>query len=175
MPGAEANLPAESWHIRPLAADHLRADFDCGENSLNEYLRHYVNQDSRRFLTRAFVLTTADSPEVLGYYTLAATSIQRERFPANQARKLPRYPVPAVLLGRLAVDKKLSGRGLGGHIIIDALKRVGQASATIGVYAVVVDAISDRAAKYYEGYGFIPLTEPGLSLFLPIDTILRIP
>lgn len=168
-------MQAEAWRIQALSTGNQRTDFDCGEKGLNEYLQRYVTQDARRSLTRAFVLTRANYPQVLGYYTLSATSIQRERFPATQARKLPKYPIPAVLLGRLAVDRSVQGQGLGGHLLIDALKRVGLASATIGVHAILVDALSDRAAKYYQSYGFIPLTKPARSLFLPIDTALQIP
>jgi GNAT superfamily N-acetyltransferase len=168
-------LSADSWQIQSLGTNHQRAHFDCGEASLNEYLRQYVTQDAKRSLTRAFVLTSTNSKKVLGYYTLSAASIQRERFPAAQAKKLPRYPIPAVLLGRLAVDAALQGQGCGEFLLVDALKRVGQAAATIGIHAVLVDAFSDRAAKYYQSFGFIPLTSPVRTLFLPIEVIENLP
>jgi predicted GNAT family N-acyltransferase len=173
MPGAGASLPVDVWHVQALANHHSRAAFDCGEQSLNEYLQRYVTQDSKRHLTRAYVLTESASNHVSGYYTLSATNIQRERFPAQHARRLPRYPVPAVLLGRLAVDRSLRGQGLGEHLLVDALKRVGHASSTIGVHAILVEAISDRAAKYYASYGFISLTDPPRTLFLPIESVLQ--
>ena len=164
-------MPAEAWRVLPLAGDHRRADFDCGEENLNEYLRRHVAQDARRHLTHAFVPTSVASMKVLRYYTLSATSIQRERFPAAQAKKLPRYPIPAVLLSRLAIDVALRGQRLGEHLLVDALKRVGRASATIGVHTIVVDAINERAARYYAAYGFVRLTEPVLTLFLPIESV----
>lgn len=152
-------------------AAHDRKGFVCGEPSLDEYVSRYVTQDIKRSLTRAFVLVQEGNRGVQGYYTLSATQIQRERFPAEQARKLPRYPIPAVLLGRLAVEQALQGKGLGEFLLIDALKRVALAAETIGVYAVIVVALNERAARFYSGYEFIPLPDTPHTLFLPLETI----
>ena len=89
--------------------------------------------------------------------------------------KLPRYPIPAVLLGRLAVDRSVQGKKLGEYLLIDALKRVAAASATIGVHAVVVDALNERAAAYYLGFGFAAFHGHPLTLFLPLETVLKLP
>jgi GNAT superfamily N-acetyltransferase len=169
------------WQVEALSKEHQRQDFNCGDLELNGYLQRYVHQDSKRSLTRAFVLIQTDvhgtrpkDPATKGYYTLSATHIQREKFPTEQAKKLPRYPIPAVLLGRLAVDHQLQGKGLGAFLLVDALKRVARASATIGVYAVMVDASSDRAAQYYQDFGFLTLKDQPRTLFLPMDTVLQI-
>ena len=170
---------ATHWFVSALAKPHGRSTFECGEASLDEYIRRYVNQDSQRSLTRAFVLTgevgAGDESRVLGYYTLSAASIARERFPAEQAKQLPHYPIPAVLLGRLAVDRSVQGRGLGEFLLVDALKRVAAASQTIGVHAVLVDALHEAAAAFYAAYGFVPLVDRPLTLFLPLATVRRLP
>ena len=175
MSNVGVNLSAEIWRVQALEKSHRRENFDCSDPDLNEYLQRFVSQDSKRSLTRAFVLVQAENQTVRGYYTLSATNIQREKFPTDQVKKLPRYPIPAVLLGRLAIDSSLQNQGLGEYLLIDALKRVALASATIGVYAVMVDASSDRAAAYYRSFGFIALAEQPRTLFLPMETILQIP
>jgi GNAT superfamily N-acetyltransferase len=167
-------LPIEVWRVQALEKAHRRDGFDCGDAALNEYLLHYVGQDTRRSLTRAFVLTRDGEPDVHGYYTLAATSVSREKFPERQALKLPQYPIPAVLLGRLAVARSVQGCGLGEHLLIDALKRVARASATIGVHAVLVDAKTEHASLFYRRFGFAPLPEQARTLFLPMATVLQL-
>ena len=175
MPSVGVRLLAEAWLVQALAKTHRRENFNCSDQALSEYLHRFVSQDSRRSLTRAFVLVKEADPTVQGCYTLSASNIEREKFPTEQAKKLPRYPIPAVLLGRLAIANKLQGEGLGEYLLIDALKRVSMASATIGVYAVMVDASSDRAAECYRSFGFIALAGQPRSLFLPMETIAQIP
>jgi predicted N-acetyltransferase YhbS len=84
---------------------------------------------------------------------------------------LPRYPVPVVLLGRLAVAKSHQNKGLGSLLLTDALQRVLQASQVMAVYAVVVDALNERAAEFYQQFGFIPMPSQPLKLFLPIESV----
>ncbi len=175
MPSAEANLPDDRWRVQAWSKAHRREGFDCGEPTLNEYLHQFIGQDTRRSLTRSFVLTRKDELRVFGYYTLSAFSIERERFPVELIKKLPRYPIPAILLGRLAVDQLMQGQRLGAYLLIDALKRIAAASATIGVYAVVVEALHDRAAAFYRDFGFTALNEQRHTLFLPMETVVNIP
>lgn len=164
------------WQVSALTRRHDRGAFECGEAALDEYIRRYAGQDGQRSLTRTFVLTGAgDESKVLGHYTLSAASIARERFPAQQAKKLPRYPIPAALLGRLAADRSVQGQGLGEFLLVDALKRVAAASQTIGVHAVMVDALSPAAAAFYAAYGFVPLADRTLTLFLPLETVRQLP
>lgn len=167
---------AAHWQVSALTRQHTRSAFKCGEAPLDEYIRRYVSQDHQRSLTRAFVLTSpGDELKVFGYYTLSAASIARERFPAEHAKALPRYPIPAVLLGRLAVDGPVQGQGLGEFLLVDALKRVAAASQTIGVHAVMVDALHEAAAAFYAAYGFAPLADRPLTLFLPLATVKQLP
>jgi len=91
--------------------------------------------------------------------------------PERLRQRLPRYPVPVVLLGRLAVVESRQGKGLGSILLADALQRVAQASQVMAVYAVVVDALNDRAAQFYQQVGFIPFPSQPLKLFLPMDSV----
>lgn len=108
-----------------------------------------------------------------GYYTLAATSISKESLPEPEGRRLPGYPVPAVILGRLAVGRRFQGQGLGEFLVFDALSRVLEASGTVAVYAVVVDAKSGRAKVFYERLGFRAFPEQPPRLFMPLATVAK--
>ncbi|MGB1110141.1 MAG: GNAT family N-acetyltransferase [Gammaproteobacteria bacterium] len=158
--------------ITPLGKEHDRKSFDCGEPTLNQYLHRYANQDVRRRINRLFVASAPARPgEVLGYYSLSAGGISARELPEAIQKRLPRYPVPVVLLGRLAVSKDHQGQGLGSILIADALKRIIQAGQVMAVYAVVVDALDDDAAEFYRLFGFIPLPGHPGRLFLPTESI----
>jgi GNAT superfamily N-acetyltransferase len=163
------------WRVVPLdGAIHDRAAFSCGAPELDRYIREQASQDARRDVARVFVALGADMSDVRGYYSLSAAGFQRDDLPAEQARRLPRYPVPAALIGRLAVDNGAKGMGLGAFLLMDALNRVLLATQALAVHAVIVDARDDMAAAFYRKYGFIPLAGRGLRLFLPMATIRRL-
>jgi len=156
--------------ITPLGKQHERKSFDCGERSLNQYL--YANQDIRRRINRVFAASPPDAPwQVIGYYSLSAGSLDATDLPEEFRRRLPGYPVPVVLLGRLAVAESHQGKGLGSILLADALQRIAQASQVMAVYAAIVDALNDRAAEFYRQFGFIPLPSQPLKLFLPLDSV----
>ena len=123
-----------------------------------------------------YVAVPLDEPTaVAGFYTLSATAVRLRSVPTEVARRLPRYPdVPATLIGRLAVSQDHQGLGLGEHLLIDALARSVRASETVGSVAVIVDAKDDRAKGFYLHYGFIPLPDQPVRLFLPMKTIERL-
>lgn len=109
---------------------------------------------------------------IVGYYTLASTSLLLSDLPASIGKKLPRYPsVPAVRMGRLAVDQHFKGQGLGGALLADALDRA--VNSEIAAYALVVDAKDDSAGAFYRHHGFIGLPDSPLTLFLPLATVRR--
>lgn len=158
--------------IAPLGNQHDRKSFDCGEPSLNQYLHRYASQDIRRRVNRVFVASPPGEPkQVIGYYSLNASSLDATNLPDGFRRRLPGYPVPVVLLGKLAVAESHQSKGLGSILLADALQRVAQASQVLAVYAVVVDALNDRAAGFYQQFGFIPLPSQPLKLFLPMNSI----
>jgi len=154
--------------LRALDGDAQTAGFDCGEKALDEYLQRYASQDIKRGVARVFMASPAEQPQlVAGFYTLSAASIAAEMLPERLRKKLPRYPVPVALLGRLAVDQQFHGQGLGSILLVDACKRVAAASETLAVAAIVVDAKSAKAAAFYQHFGFIELPgQPG-RLMLP--------
>jgi predicted GNAT family N-acyltransferase len=155
--------------IEPLAKHHDRADFACGDAELDRYIKEQASQDVKRRVARVFV--AASKNRVIGFYSLSATSISRDNLPEDVAKKLPRYPVPAVLLGRLARDSSYHGRKLGEALLVNAMKRALLASHEVAMYALVVDAKNDRAKAFYQTYGFIALQDSPMRLFLPFDTI----
>ena len=159
------------FRLAPLDAAHDRAAFHSDSELLNRYLREQVTQDIRRRVAACFVALT-DDRKVAGYYTLASASLLLADLPASTIKKLPRYPtVPAVRMGRLAVDQTFKGQGLGGALLADALHRA--ARSDIAAFALMVDAKDEAAAAFYRHHGFIALPDSVLSLFLPLATVQR--
>ncbi len=159
------------FSIEALQRSHDRSQFDCGSEALDRYIRQQASQDVRRNVTRVFVALPEESNEIAGFYTLSAGSIERNALPEKKAKRLPRYPVPVALLGRLAVDRRWCGQGLGSALLADALQRVVRASAALAVYAVVVDAKDEQAQAFYEHFGFIGLPGAKRRLFYPVGGI----
>ena len=157
--------------IEPLdPAHHSRDDFVSGVPSLDDYLGNRANQDLKRKIASVFVL--AEGFRVIGYYTLSAYTINPIELPREIARKLPRYgKIPATLLGRLAVDRRYQGEGLGEILLLDALQRSLNNTPTVGSFAVVVEAESEKATGFYVKYGFVQLVDAPHKLFLPMRTI----
>jgi GNAT superfamily N-acetyltransferase len=161
------------WIIEPLAKSHERDGFSCGKPPLDDFIRTRVSQFEKRRLGRTFVAVLTGSRTVLGYYTLAAGTVSFGHLPTDVGRKLPKHPVPVVLLARLAVDLSSRGRRLGEGLLLDALQRSLDLSTELGVYAVEVDAIDDSAAFYLK-YGFVPLVDNPLHLYLHMTTIEKV-
>lgn len=170
--GAVAEGP-DPFRVRVLAAEHDREGFDCGVEALNRYLRTQARQEMTRDVAVIYVLAPADRPTTIaGYYSLSSTAVRLVGLPEATRKRLPRYPLePATLLGRLAVDRAYRGRGLGERLLIDALQRSLTTSRAVASVAVIVDAKDERGALFYTRYGFAPLPEQPLRLFLPMKTI----
>jgi ribosomal protein S18 acetylase RimI-like enzyme len=160
------------FRITLLSSAIDRSSFDSGSAPLDAYFQRQVTQDIRRRVTACFVALT-DENRVAGYYTLASTSMLLAELPAGVVKKLPRYPlVPAVRMGRLAVDREYRGRGLGGALLADALDRTTRAE--IAAFALLVDAKDGAAAAFYRHHGFIALPSSSMTLFLSLATSLRL-
>ncbi|NDK97904.1 MULTISPECIES: GNAT family N-acetyltransferase [Photorhabdus] len=158
--------------IKPLDNRHDRSSFHCGVSSLDNYIRKQARQDVKRRVSRVFVVADTEySNTIVGYYTLSTLSIELHQLPEAIARKLPRYPVPAALLGRLAVDQAAQGHGIGKMLLVDAIKRTLAVSDEIAIYAIVVDAIDEQAQCFYEQFGFSLLSSGSRRLFLPLKPI----
>jgi GNAT superfamily N-acetyltransferase len=161
----------DDWRIERLATTHERSAFDCGKAPLDDFLRRLVNQYEKRNLGRTYVALRPGDKRVCGYYTLASGAISFENLPSTAARKLPRHPVPVILLARLAVDQGAQGCGLGRTLLVDALKRSVGLADWLGIHAVEVDAIDAAAKSFYEKFGIVPLLDQAFHLYLPMATI----
>lgn len=157
--------------IEPLDRMHDRRAFSCGTSALDRYLGQQAGQDVRRRIARVFVCTAEDNGTVLGFYTLSALSIDPRSLPESPGRKLPRHPVPCALIGRLAVDTSVHGQGVGHMLLADAIERTIGASATLAIHAMIVDAKDDAAKRFYVDFGFLPLQDNPMRLFLPLGAV----
>ena len=158
--------------ITPLNPTHDRTAFQCGVEALDRYLKKQAKQDIKRRISRVFVATKPNNPKVvIGYYTLSTLSIELNQLPEKLARKLPKHPVPAALIGRLAVSDVAQGQGVGKMLLADAIKRTLAVSDQIAIYAMVVDGINDNAKGFYEQFGFTRLSDDSPRLFLPLKSI----
>jgi GNAT superfamily N-acetyltransferase len=159
--------------LEELNRFHNRAGFDCGIEELNEFLNNFARQNLKKGISRTFVLIEENIPKkILGYYTLSVFEIFAEKLPHKFAKKY-KGRIPAVKLARLAVAKGLQKQGLGKCMIINAIKRVITISEHAGVIGLFVDAKNEDAKKYYLKFGFIPLPDHLLELFLPLATLLQ--
>ena len=153
-------------HVEPIRRYGLAIAIVCGSVAVRYLLGSIVTTLP---FSACFVAVTNEQ-RVAGYYTLASASVELSDLPEATAKKLPRYPcVPAVRMGRLAVDRDFKGVGLGGALLADALRRCAQAE--IAAYALIVDAKDETAADFYRHHGFIALPSSALRLFLPLATV----
>ncbi|MFN7920374.1 MAG: GNAT family N-acetyltransferase [Bryobacteraceae bacterium] len=161
-----------AFRMEPLRDGHDRTAFSCGEPALDRYFQTQATQDIRRRVATCFVAVESETGSVAAYYTLASASIPLTSLPESITRKLPRYPsLPAVRIGRLAVDLRFRGRKVGSAMLADALQRV--VASGPATYAFLVDAKDDSAAAFYRHHGFSPLQGLQLTLFLPVATALK--
>ena len=149
-----------------------RDSFDCGVAGLNEYVKRYALQNLKKNVgVTIAAVAEGNRKRILGYYSVSMAQVEFELLPADLVKGLPRYPVPAMRLGKLAVDRSAQGLGVGAALLRDALLRAVELSRKVGTCVVLVDASDENAKKFYEQYGFIPLTDIPLMLVLPVETI----
>lgn len=160
------------WIFSPLEKSFDKSAFDCGKPQLNAYLKKYAWQNQKKRYSITFVATAENSKEIVGYYCASASNIEFANIPDGLNQKLPKYPAPVMLIGQLAVDQKMQGKGLGKVLLMHALSRAVRISSKIGIFAVRVDAIDEEARNFYLKYGFFPLKDAEFSLILPIKTII---
>jgi ribosomal protein S18 acetylase RimI-like enzyme len=140
---------------------------------LDRYFREQATQDIRRRMSRCFVAAERKSGDVAGFYTLAAANVQSVELPPEITKRLPRYQaVPAALVGRIAVDLRYRGRGVGSALLGDAVHRTARADPA--AFTLLVDAKDETAAAFYRKHGFAPPASRPLTLFLPLATALKL-
>jgi GNAT superfamily N-acetyltransferase len=161
---ADATAP---YTIEALGSTHDRATFACGVAALDRYLATQATQDIRRRMAACFVAVPTGSTTIAGYYTIATSSIPLPEITATLAKKLPRYPlIPAVRIGRLAVDAGHRRKGLGAALLVDGIARAIRAEIT--AFAVVVDAKDACAVAFYTHHGFAACASAPTTLYLPL-------
>jgi GNAT superfamily N-acetyltransferase len=156
-----------------ITSEHRVEDFDCGKESLNQYLKRFALTNTAAGTARTYVSNITGEMSVIGYYSLAAGSVERTQVPARVAKGVPQHPVPVVLLARLAVDQGLQGQGVGKGLLRDALLRSLAASEVVGVRAILVHAKDESAANFYSQFGFIPSPTDPLHLMLLMKDLRR--
>jgi GNAT superfamily N-acetyltransferase len=160
--------------IEPFGNAHDCSAFACGKPSLDDFLRTRAGQYEKRRLGKTFVAVPEGDKRVIGYYTLAAGAITFEHLPTEASRKLPKHPIPVILLARLAVDQSARGKRLGAGLLLDALQRALDLSKNFGAHAVEVNALDESAVAFYFKYGFVPLLDNPKHLYLPLATIEKV-
>ena len=165
-------MPSSDWVVEPFSASkHIHDSFACGYEALDTYIRRYASQDVKRRVSLVFVACRPGERIIQGYYTLSAASFQKEDLPTGLAKKLPHYPAPAAIVGRLAVNRTCQGQGLGEDLLMDCVERVLEAGKLIAVHAIIADAKDEKAKAFYERYGFQAFVDQPPRLFIPMRTL----
>lgn len=157
------------WESGPLTADHDLTEFDCGVETLNRWLKEHAHRAMADGTARVYVWTAPDSPVVTAYYAVTPTLVVKAELTSAQAKGL--REVPAYLLAKLALDQTLKGQGLGGELLFDALSLLVRAAETGGGRLIVVDAIDDNAASFYQHYGLKPVKGNPHRLVITVATV----
>jgi GNAT superfamily N-acetyltransferase len=160
------------WSETPIGRQHAREGFDCGDPDMDLYLQRYARQNHESGGAKCFLAVPSDdATRILGFYTLSPASLEYARTPALAKKGLARYDVPVFRLGRLAVDQTVQGRGLGGSLLLRAAARCMRVALDVGGVALLIDAKNNRAARWYESFGALRLTDAPLSLVLPLASV----
>ena len=157
--------------IELLSDDHNRGEFSCGKPSLDSYFHTQAKQHAKNGISRTFVICPMAEPKVLGFYTLVASSVAFGEFPKALSKKLPKHPIPSILLARLAVDLSCRKQGIGAELMMDAFARTVDISQQLGVHGIHVHALDSDAVAFYTKYGFEALPDQDRHLFIAVKTI----
>lgn len=169
------NNDITEYIITSLEKNHYKDKFTCGIDALDQYLKIQASQDTKKNVSVTYVLTSHDSDEIIGYYTLSSMSIHSGELPIEVTKKLPKYPaLPGILLGRLAIHSNYHGKKIGSYLLVDALKRSFIVSQQIGIVAVIVDAKNESAETFYKNFGFISFPDNRRRLFLPPSSVKKL-
>jgi predicted GNAT family N-acyltransferase len=155
-----------------LDGEHEREAFDCGAPELNAFLKYQATQYIRRGLCAVHVFS--DGNTVIGYYTLSSLSIEPTELSDNVAKRYPKMSIPCWLLGRLAVDIRFKGQGYGAQLLMAAFTKVLELEQQAGGYCLIVDAKNENIKPFYLKFGFIPVMDDELRLYIPLSSIRKI-
>jgi GNAT superfamily N-acetyltransferase len=159
------------WRFESLSRGHDRDSFACGEQELDEFLKKFALQNQEKGIGRTFVAVRPGQFHIVGYYTLSVACVNAATLSPTDRKRLPRYPLPVALLGRLAVDQVAQGQGLGQLLLMHALRNTHAASMRIGIHSIAVHALTEEAKQFYLRYGFREFLDDPLHLYLPLHEI----
>lgn len=167
-------MSARFGAVEPLGSRHRVDRFECGREQLDRWLRAYAGQGQRRDTARTFVVCRAGEAEVVGYYTLVASQVERNEATSEvRGGTSKHFPIPVCLIARLAVARSEQGIGLGRSLLLDALQRTERASRSVAMRAVLVHALDQEAAAFYAHFGFKPASAEPLMLMVPLEAARR--
>jgi len=167
-------LTTDFGAAEPLEPRHNVDRFECGREQLDRWLRAYAGQGQRRDTARTFVVCRQGESDVVGYYTLVVSQVEQgEATSEVKSGTSKHFPIPVCLIARLAVDRSEQRIGLGRSLLLDALQRTERASRSVAMRAVVVHALDEEAASFYERFGFQPATADPLTLMVPLEAVRR--
>ncbi|KUM26349.1 acetyltransferase [Mesorhizobium loti] len=162
------------WHEEAIAKSQDRKGFDCGDGEMNTFLQRFARQGHKQNAVKTFCAVPDDAPDrILGFYSVAPASVEYDAVSSAMTKGLARHNVPGFLLARLAVDKTVTGRGLGGQLLLAAALRCLRVTEEVGGVLMIVDAKSERAANWYASYGAEPLKDRPLTLAVPLATFAK--
>ncbi|RFB99111.1 GNAT family N-acetyltransferase [Rhizobium leguminosarum bv. trifolii] len=162
-------LPA--WREEAIAKSHDRQSFDCGDLAMNDFFRRYARQSHEHNASKTFCAIDASTPNrVLGFYTVAPSSVAHEGVPALMTKGLAQHEVPGFKLARIATDISVAGHGLGGQLLAAAALRCLRIASEAGGVLLIIDAKGERAAQWYASYGAEPLENQPRTLVMPLAT-----
>jgi GNAT superfamily N-acetyltransferase len=165
-----SNLSKLLFTIEPLSSKYDRNTFDCGEPLLNNFLKQQASQLQKRLVSRTYLAIDQDN-QIAGFYSLSTTQVHRTQSP-DQFKQFSAYqPIPAALIGRLAIDQSHQGQGVGRYLLAHALTTIKRLADTIGIAVVVIDAKNKDVAEFYKKFGFFSSSDLDLQLFLLVKSI----
>lgn len=160
-----------NYFIELITGDHDLESFDCGDERKNVFLTKFALQNTKGGLGRTYVAVEQSEPTVVfGYYTISSSSITFNDPPAH----LPRYPLPSVLIGKLATDINAQNQGLGTMLLFDALQRAARVAEEIGIFLVEIDAVNDKARAIYEKRGFTSMKDEPSKMYMNLKKVRKL-
>jgi GNAT superfamily N-acetyltransferase len=164
-------MSPSAWHEEPISRKHDRKSFDCGDPPLNDFLQRYARQSHESGAAKTFLaIDGADNKTVVGFYTLAPGALAYADTPEPTRRGLARHDVPGFRLARIAIDLQWQRQRIGGQLLAAAARRCLRAATEVGGVVLIIDAKNDRAARWYMGYGALPLGNKPLTLVMSLAT-----
>ncbi len=155
--------------VKEISPKSVLKKFDCEVEALNEFLSRYALKNDELGIGKTFVALNENN-QIAGYFTLATAQVAYQEIPDDFKEKLPKYPIPALRIARLAVNKDLKGKGIGKWLLAQAFIKAIHVADVTGLYFIIVDA-KETSKSFYEHYGFHKFFDEDLSYFILVDTV----